>query len=113
MPKNRLTVEEFLKFKPIRGNFPWNKNEDGIVVIQVPKFQGKLGKTFCKLLKKENIFYANLDEIGSLVWEYCDGKHTVEEILEVLKQNFPDEENLDQRLFLFLRQMQALNYLIF
>ena len=113
MPKNRLAVEEFLKFKPIRGDFPWNKNEDGNIVVQVPKFQGKLGKTFCKLLKKDNIFYAHLDHMGSIVWENCDGNHTVEEILEILKQSFPNEENLDQRFFLFLRQMQVLNYIIF
>ncbi len=115
MPRNKkkiLTIEEFLQLRPRRGDFPWNKNQDGLVVIEVPKFYSRIGKSFCKLLKKENMFHAHLDSIGSVVWEYCDGEHTVGDILEILKEKFPEEGNLDQRLFLYLKQMEALKYLI-
>jgi hypothetical protein len=54
-----------------------------------------------------------LDKIGSIVWQNCDGVKTVEDILEIIKKNFPKEENIDQRLFMFLQQMQSLNYLDF
>jgi hypothetical protein len=49
--------------------------------------------------------------MGSIVWKHCDGKNTVQDILDVLKEEYGDEEGLDQRLFLFLQQMQNLNYL--
>jgi len=36
---------------------------------------------------------------------------TVKELLERVKVKFPTEENIDQRLFLFLQQMKALHYI--
>ena len=57
------------------------------------------------------MFIANLDKLGSLVWKNCDGKNMVKDILEIVKKEFSKEENLDQRLFLFLSQMKNLNYI--
>ena len=38
-------------------------------------------------------------------------KKTVKDILEILKKEFPKEENIDQRLFLFLQKMSSLGYM--
>jgi len=105
------TTEEFLKFIPNRSNFDWYINDKNLVSIKVPKFTSNIGKSFCKLIKKDNIFVANLDELGSVVWNNCDGEKSVKEILEIIKKEFPKEENIDQRLFLFLQQMNSLNYI--
>ena len=107
------TKEEFNKFKPIRLDFKWEKNEDGLITIIVPKFQSKIGINFCKLIKKENNFSANLDKLGSIVWNLCDGSNSVKIILNNLINEFPDEKNIDQRLYVFLQQMKNLNYLDF
>jgi len=79
----------------------------------VPKFTGKLGKSFCKVLRKENTFEAHLDKLGSLIWSHCDGNTTVNDILGVVSKEFPEEKNIDQRLFLFLQQLKALRYLTY
>lgn len=81
------------------------------MTISVPKFTSKFGKSFCKVLKKENVFSANLDKLGSTIWTLSDGTKTVKEILEVITKEFPEEKNIDQRLYLFLYQLKALNYL--
>jgi Coenzyme PQQ synthesis protein D (PqqD) len=83
------------------------------VVITVPKFAGKLGKSFCKTLKRDNTFKANLDTLGSTIWKQCDGIKTVKEILDVVTREFPHEKNIDQRLFLFLQQLRALGYIVY
>ena len=112
--KSKLpTLDEFLAYVPKRAEFEWSTNEKGIVQIKVPKFKGKFGTSFVKLIKKTETFSANLDKIGSIVWKNCDGKNTVKDILEIMITEFPGEEDIDQRLFLFLRQMQALYYLSF
>lgn len=111
LKRNKLTVDEFLQFQPKRLDFEWFTDEEELVRIRVPKFKSKLGKSFCKFIQKENIFTANLDKLGSLVWTNCDGRNTVKQILEILKKEFPKEENIDQRLFLFLQQMRNLNYI--
>ena len=110
--KHRLpTIKEFLRFKPIRADLKWSTNEKGLVEIKTPKFKSNFGKSFCKVIKKDDIFTANMDKLGSLVWQNCNGNKTVKEILDLMKKEFPKEENLDQRLILFLQQMHSLNYI--
>ncbi len=100
-----------LQFRPARRDFPWTTSEEGLVQITVPKFESNFGKSFCKLIRKGDTFTANLDNIGSVVWKHCDGRRTVKEILTILKKEFPKEEDIGQRLFLFLQQMGQLNYI--
>jgi hypothetical protein len=105
------TVDEFLQFIPKRLDFEWFTDENGFVRLTVPKFKSNMGTTFCKLIRKGETFTASMDKIGSLVWKNCDGKNTVKKILEILQKEFPDEKDIDQRLFLFLQQMKNLNYI--
>jgi len=113
-PQPRLpTVDEFLEFIPKRLDFEWQTNDEGLVTMKVPKFTSNLGKSFCKVLRKDDTFVANLDKLGSLVWKNCDGVNTVKQILEILKTEFPDAKNIDQRLFLYLQQMKNLDYIYY
>jgi len=105
------TVEEFLKYRPIRLDFEWSTTEEELVEITVPKFKGNLGKSFCKVIRKDNMFTAKMDRLGTLVWKNCDGGKTVGQILEIVKKEFPKEKNIDQRLFSFIQQMVSLNYI--
>jgi hypothetical protein len=105
------TAEEFLSYIPIRAEMEWKVNSDDIVEITVPKFNSNFGKSLCKFLKREENLIAKMDEIGSIVWKNSNGKKTVKQIFEILKKKFPKEEDLDQRLFLFLSQMRSLKYI--
>ena len=105
------TVYEFLRYRPKRAELEWSTNDDGLIQIQIPKFQSNLGKSFCRVLRKDNTFSANMDKLGSLIWKQCSGEKTVKEILEMVKKEFPKEENIDQRLFLFLQQLHNLHYI--
>ena len=112
-PGKQPSVEEFLSFVPKRGGYEWATDDKGLVHITVPKFYSSWGRKFCRLFRKKETFTADMDELGSLVWTHCDGAHTVKDILDTLKQRFGDEKDLDQRLFLFLQQMKALDYLTY
>ncbi len=105
------TVEEFLQFRPKRNDIEWSKNAEGLVELKVPKFKSNFGKSFCKVTRKDQIFAAKMDSIGTIVWENCDGKKTVKTILNKVKKAHPKAEDIDQRLFSFLQQMHSLNYL--
>ena len=105
------TTEEFLQFQPKRRDLEWSKNADGLVELTVPKFNSNFGKSFCKLTRKKDCFTANMDKVGTIVWENCDGNTTVQTILDKVKKAYPKEDDIDQRLFSFLQQMQSLNYL--
>ena len=107
------TVEEFLQFKPLRLDFKWSTDEEGKVNITIPKFKSNIGMKLCSLLRKDQMIIANMDDLGSVVWKNSDGRKTVEEILKILENAFPDQCNLDQRLYLFIQQMGQLQYLIY
>lgn len=107
------TIEEFLVLKPRRTDYKWDTDEEGLVHIYVPKFQSSFGKKFCKVVRKESTFTADMDAIGSFIWKRCDGTKTVKEILDEMTPVFSNEKQLDQRLFLFLQQMHQLNYIIY
>ena len=112
-PKKQIlpTVDEFLRYVPKRTELEWKVNSEGLVEMKVPKFKSNLGKNFCKIVRKDEVFTAKMDKLGSQVWQQCDGKKTVKQILAKVKKEFPKEENIDQRLFLFLQQLQSLNYI--
>ena len=114
-PKKRLlpTEDEFLRYVPTRAEYEWSTNKEGLVEIKVPKFTGNFGKSFCNVIKKDNMFNAKMDKIGSTVWKNCDGKKSVKDILKILKKELSKEENINQRLILFLQQMNSLHYIFF
>jgi len=62
-------------------------------------------------MRRDNVFTAHLDKLGSSVWKQCDGTVTVKEILDKIKVEFPDQNDIDQRLFLFLQQLYSLRYI--
>lgn len=102
-----------LALRPKRADFKWNVNNDGLVEISVPKFHSKAGVFLCKAIKKQNIFVAHMDKLGSLVWQQCDGLQTVDQILLKLEKEFANEKDIDIRLFYFIQQMGMLHYLEF
>ncbi len=107
----KLTIEEFLTLIPKQRDFFWTVDYKEVVHITVPKFYSPIGKKFCKVLRRPITFQADMDAIGSFIWQRCDGKRSVAKILNELKEKFSDEKNIDQRLFNFLLQMRQLEYL--
>jgi Coenzyme PQQ synthesis protein D (PqqD) len=105
------TEKEFLKYTPRRVDLEWKVNSEGLVEIKIPKFKSNFGKSFCRIIKKDNYFIGNMDKLGSLIWQNCDGLNAVKNILEIVKKEFPDEKNIDQRLYLFIQQLHSLRYL--
>jgi len=96
-----LRRSDFLRIKPIRSPIvEWEKNEKGEIHIKIPiaKIREKM-KGEKKEKKKRSGFLSKffpepkekriqLDEIGSIVWELCDGKKTVKEIIDYLYEKY-------------------------
>ncbi|MBC7081250.1 MAG: PqqD family protein [Thermoplasmatales archaeon] len=76
--------------RPIR-NVEWFE-EEGLVRLKIIKFKSKIGKIFCKILKRPDYFIVNLDEIGSFAWRKFDGKNSVGEIMKMIEENYGKEK---------------------
>jgi len=95
-----LRRSDFVRLKPVRNPMvKWEKNEKGEVNIVIPlknikektkgakkkrKRTGILSKFFPEPKEKR----IQLDEIGSIVWELCDGQRTVKEIVDHLYEKY-------------------------
>lgn len=81
----------------------WESAEGDKVVVLVPKFRNRyVAKWIMPLLSKPNV-RVKLDEFGSFVWRQCDGKTTVAEIADRMKERFGESaESVDERVAAFL-----------
>ena len=83
-----ISRKEFLKIKPVRNPYlKWEKDKKGEIILLIPlnkEKQGFIGK-IAKTPKEKKI---ELDKIGSIVWELCDGKRTVKDITEILRERY-------------------------
>lgn len=63
---------------------------------------------------KRPYFKVNLDEIGSYLWENCDGHRMVRDIAQLQQQRFGDKvEPLYDRISVFLRTLERHGFIRF
>ena len=81
---------------------------DGRLIVLEPKFpSGLLGKLVQPRLTHPWV-KVDLDEVGTVVWECCDGETPVRAIAERLAERFGDEFDPDHaRLGLFVRSLES------
>lgn len=88
--KSEFDGFNLLDLKPIRM-FEFEEGPTANVTLLIPKFRDKiLGKYLQPIIKKK-YYRVKLDTLGSFVWTQCDGRTTVNEIAERLRQKFGAE----------------------
>jgi hypothetical protein len=97
-------IEEWLDLYPLRQH-QFELEEDGKIVILVPHPENWITKKI--LPKPKNPGQKiHLDEMGSMVWNLFDGKHSIRNICEKLSE-LPKEpaDSIEERTVLFAQQM--------
>lgn len=96
----------FLTLRP-KWNRRWEQIDDSRAVIFIPKFgEHVFGKWIMAKIQTPD-YRLTLDEIGSFVWQNCNGMASVQEIAEKLQGRFGDKvEPVYERLELFFRQLE-------
>ena len=91
--RNELNADSeernFLDMVPSRVYEPV-PTDDGLMRIDVPKFKNPIGLGFCRILRLGENIGIKLDEVGSFIYERCDGGHTVGDIVSEAKRKFGD-----------------------
>jgi len=82
-----VSRSEILSTKPVRNPYlKWEKNDKGDICIKIP-LQQTTG-LFSKLMPTPRERKIELDKIGSMVWELCDGNRTVKDLADFLHEEY-------------------------
>ena len=104
--------ENFLLYRPLRKIEKWEVSNDKVKLF----FQHeKLVEKFMRwLIKKSKVSDIELDEMGSFVWQLCDGTKTVYDIALAMMERFEmTEQNSIDRLIMFIRYLSRRGWIIF
>ena len=84
-----LSREEAFKARPVRNpQLKWRINEEELVEVIVPRRKDIFGRAVGFLFFVPENRPVTLDEVGSRVWHLCDGEETVDEIIQVLSEEY-------------------------
>jgi len=113
----KIVLEEtkinLLELIPVQ-NIDWKKEENGLIVLLKPKFKHTFFKKYILPHLKNPYYKVKLDSVGSFIWELCDGRLTVKEAAQSLKDKFGDNvEPLYDRLALFLQSLEKHHFITY
>ena len=93
--KPKIERQDALAIVPVRHPLVTWERTDKEVVISIPMRDDRLARTIKALVKamrmaKElpNSRQVGLDEVGSFVWELCDGERTIDSIVVALSKEY-------------------------
>jgi len=111
--KNKERSEEnFLLYKPLRKIEHWEVKEEKVKLIF--EHNKPIERFIRRFIKKSKFSDIELDEMGSMVWQLCDGNKTVYDIALNMVKKFNDtERNAIDRLIIFLRYLSRKGWITF
>ena len=106
MIKKNINNPDILNLRP-RKLYPFEFGDKGRVVVLVPEYKSKLAEWFIPKNYRTNI-KVKLDLMSSAVWDYCDGKKTVKDIADRMRQDYGTfAEPVDKKVRGFINELQA------
>ena len=100
--------KNFLSYIPVKNpEFPWYASEENKVILKV-KHDGFFDKIAQKFFKRPKESMIHFDEMGSFIWPLIDGKRSISDIADMVKEEFGENANpLYPRLIKFFQILHA------
>lgn len=109
-PTRAEIITEWLELFPLR-KLEYETDENNRVVVFLPHKENFLTRKFLPR-PKSPAARIKLDEIGSFVWQLCDGSNSIRTICHRLQENFGDTLiQSEERTVMFLQQMYKENFI--
>lgn len=78
-----------LRAKPLRNpRLEWERTGDDEICLLIPRSGDPMGTILSRLFKAPPHRRVMLDEVGSFVWEMCDGEHSIESIVNATGKKY-------------------------
>ncbi len=113
MAKKDKQSNNYLNYIPVHNDaFSYEMDEDGKVTILVEN-KGPFNRMAQVLFKKPKVTKIHLDEMGNFIWPLMDGKRTVYEIAQLVKNEFGEKaEPLYNRLVQYMRNLESYQFVV-
>lgn len=90
----------------------WREQEDGSIVME-QVHRGFFHWIAQRFFHRPRISYISLDGYGSVLWKAMDGKHTVYDLVERMKQKYPEErERMLDRVVTFIGILEMHHFIV-
>jgi hypothetical protein len=81
-----VSRQEFFDTRPLRNpSLRWERTKNGTVTVFISYEKSRLASIISKIPKEKQVM---LDKVGSRVWDFCDGNHTIKKIAETMHQEY-------------------------
>lgn len=96
--------KNYLEYVPLRSSkYAWSPDEAGTVTIHM-EHDGFCDRIAQRFFHRPRVSHIALDEMGSFVWNEIDGKQTVGEIADKVKERFVEKADpLYDRLICYMK----------
>ena len=93
-------------------NRSWRKIDGGLVEIDMENI-GFFNRIAQKFFHRPRVSHISLDKYGTALWLALDGNATVNDVLQRMKEYFPDEsEKMLNRLVQFLATLERTGFIV-
>ncbi len=105
-------AENIFELVPVRAKVDTKRDEEGNVVIIYTKNLGRIESWLHKYVGGPLMIERPLDEMGTALWDMCDGRHTVGEICRSMDTRYQEKiEPVDTRVVQFIETLLSLGLL--
>lgn len=103
----------FLDYIPaISNKVTWSQKDDIVTVNMYHK--GFYAFIAHKFFKRPSVSHIKLDEYGSFIWLLIDGKNTISDLADCMKEKYGDKaEPLYERLVTYMRILRNNKFIIY
>lgn len=104
-----------LTLRPGRNaSLTWEKRETGETLLIIPENQsvGRITRVMAKWLSAPTERKVELDEVGGFVWELCDGRNTIEAIVQKTGKEYKmNRREAEVSVTMFLQMLHERNFI--
>jgi|GEM_PF-1724893 len=107
--KAKIPYKKLLQAKPKKSDSA-EANGDGVesLKIYVPYKKTYITKLLSRFMDIPEERSFRFNPLGAMVWDLCDGSHSIEEIKSVImKRSKGDEKDIEKRLIKFINRLSA------
>ncbi|HUV04415.1 MAG TPA: PqqD family protein [Armatimonadota bacterium] len=84
-----LTRDQALRTRPFRNPaVEWERGDEGEIRLLIPRRKDLVGRALARAFRAAEHREIALDDVGSDIWELCDGEHSLEAIVYAVSKKY-------------------------